>query len=397
MIKINIRKNWIQGISSQYYSVENTIEDVKSNFDVRRYYSAEGSSVEIDGVVTQVIIQSHSNPLNQGKYDRKIHMPIETVVRTGSLVEWENNIWLITSNIDDLQSYKSASMVECNNTLKFYSPITSTLYSIPCIITNKLTLSEDENKYLTTVDNQFYLIVSSSATTLQIKPDDVFKLGTYNYQVTTVFDDVTIPGILIFKMKYSEVEATTHTYTTTIQNPDSTLYVDDTLTLSVICTDNGSTVSSPILTYSSSDTDVATVSSVGVVTCIAEGTALITATFNSVSGTLNLIVQSEVIEDNYTVLVSGASTVKLNSNITLTSTIYNNGTEDSSKSVTWTFSNQDLSSNIYCTLVSSTGSSITLKATSNNSYVNKYVVVRASKSDDALVYKDFVVQIKSLY
>jgi hypothetical protein len=197
-------------------------------------------------------------------------------------------------------------------------------------------------------------------------------------------------------MKYSEEEAVTHVYITTIQNPDATLYVDDTLILDVVCTDNGSTVLSPTLTYQSSDTDVATVSSVGVVTCIAEGTATITTTFNSVSDTLNLTVQSELIPDNYTVSVSGASTVKLNSNITLTSTIFNNGVEDLSKSVNWSFSNQDGSSNVYASLVSSTGNGITLKATNNNSYVGKYVVVRASKSDDNLVFAEHVVQIKSL-
>ncbi len=396
MIKINIRKNWIQGISSQYYSVENTIEDVKSNFDVRRYYSVEGSSVEIDGVVTQVIIQSYSNPLNQGKYDRKIHMPIETVVTTGSLVEWESNIWLITSNIDDLQSYKSASMVECNNTLSFYSTTDSSLYSIPCIISSKLTLKDESSQYISSVDNQLYLIISNTTTNKEIQPDMIFKIGVYNYQISSVFDDISNPGLLIFKLSFSETEATTHTYTVTIQNPDTTLYVNDTLTLDIIATDNSQQVTSPTLTYSSSDTDVATVSN-GIVTCIAEGTAVITVTFNSITDTLNLTVQNETITDDYSVLVTGATTVKLGANITLNASVYNNGVLDTSEGVTWTFSNQDSSSNIYCTLVSSTSTSLTLKATSNSSYVGEYVVVRGTKSDDSSVYKDFVVQIKSLF
>jgi hypothetical protein len=217
-----------------------------------------------------------------------------------------------------------------------------------------------------------------------------------NYKISTVCDDISVVGLLIFKVEYSEELQENHVYTVTILNTDAILHINNTLALDVICTDNSQVVTSPTITYLSSDTDVATVLN-GVITCLAEGTVIITTTFNSVSDTLNLTVQSEVIPDNYTVLVSGSSTVKLNSNITLTSTVFNNGAMDESKSVTWSFSNQDGSSNVYVTLVSSTGSSITLKATSNNAYVNKYVVVRGTKSDDVLVYDEHLVQIKSLF
>jgi hypothetical protein len=117
---LNVRKNWISASSDDYFSVTDTITDVKDNYDIRRYYSAEGKSVKIDDITTQVIIQSHTNSLNEGKYDKKIHMPIETVVDTGSIVEWGSDNWIIVSNIDDLQAYKTASMVKCNNTLLFY-------------------------------------------------------------------------------------------------------------------------------------------------------------------------------------------------------------------------------------------------------------------------------------
>ena len=138
MIIIDVRKKWIDD-SSNYYSKEETISDVKENFDIRRYYSAEGKSVIIDNAPTptQVIIQSHLNPLNEGKYDKKIHMPIETVVNTGSIVEWEGNKWIIISNIDNLQAYKTASMIKSNNTLQFYDQ-NSILYNIPCIVGEKV-------------------------------------------------------------------------------------------------------------------------------------------------------------------------------------------------------------------------------------------------------------------
>ena len=146
---MDVRKKWIDD-GLNYYSKEETISDVKENYDIRRYYSAEGSPAIIDTIATQVIIQSHLNPLNEGKYDKKIHMPIETVVNTGSIVEWEGSKWIIVSNIDNLQAYKTASMIKSNNTLQFYDS-TSTLHSIPCII-SKGSISLDEQKIISTLD-----------------------------------------------------------------------------------------------------------------------------------------------------------------------------------------------------------------------------------------------------
>jgi len=445
VIKINIRKNWIQGISSQYYSVENTIEDVKSNFDVRRYYSAEGSSVEIDGVVTQVIIQSHSNPLNQGKYDRKIHMPIETVVRTGSLVEWENNIWLITSNIDDLQSYKSASMVECNNTLKFYSPITSTLYSIPCIITNKLTLSEDENKYLTTVDNQFYLIVSSSATTLQIKPDDVFKLGVYNYKISTVCDDISVPGLLVFKVVFSEIEQSLPTYTIEILN--GTLLradVNTPLQLNIrvnVTIDGITTIASPnpSLIFNSSNDNICTVDENGLCTfyqvsepswdldAIIDDEMILDldktyeltddckfllndlfgveaipgviisvklASDESVIGYANIDVY-ETEQDNYTVEISGSISIVKTKTSNYSCVFKNNGVAITDNSVFYLTADDGVSSTTLATISSQNGvgNSCVIIAGSNLGYVKLWV----KNDDNTIVSSGFRIQIKSLF
>ena len=159
---MNIRKNWISS-DSNYSSKEEMVSDVKDNYDIRRYYSAEGKTVIIDNATTQVIIQSHLNPLNEGKYDKKIHMPIETVVNTGSIVEWEGNKWIIVSNIDNLQAYKTASMIKSNNTLQFYSS-TSTLHQIPCII-SKGSISLDEQKIISTLDSEIAVQISDNSIT----------------------------------------------------------------------------------------------------------------------------------------------------------------------------------------------------------------------------------------
>jgi hypothetical protein len=328
-------------------------------------------------------------------YQKIIFKDYDYVVNVGDLFEFDDLKWICT-DVSSTAVTKSCSVQLCNNTLSFYSTTDSSLHQIPCIITNKLTIKEDSSNYLSTVDNQFYLLTRNDAVTQQIKPNDKFKLGIYNYQIESLPDDISNPGLLLFKLSYSQVAQESHTYTVDIQNKDTTLYVNDTLTLDVICTDNLQQVTSPTLTYQSSSIEVATVLN-GIVTCVAEGTTVITVTFNGVSDTLNLTVQTEQIQDNYTISITGDSTVKLNSNITLNASVYNNGVLDSSKSVVWNVYNQDQSSNQYLSIVSQDGSSIVLKATNNSSYVGRYVVVKASKDGDSSIYKEHVVQIKALF
>ncbi|MCK9576063.1 MAG: hypothetical protein M0R51_09065 [Clostridia bacterium] len=402
---MNVRKNWISASSNDYNSVVDTIIEVKDNYDVRRYYSAEGKSVVIDNITTQVLIQSHLNPLNDGKYDKKIHMPIESIVNTGSIVEWESNYWIIVSNIDDIGAYKSASMIKCNNTLNFYDE-NSILYEIPCIV-GKGNVGLDENKFLSIPADENIVTCPNTTNSLKIDENTRFILSDDAYSILGI-DKISNVGLLNIRIKEDQVTeddnltlgianyySHQHVYVVSILNNDATLYVDDTLTLSVVCTDNSNQVLSPTLTYQSSDINVATVVN-GIVSCIAEGNATITVTYNGISDSINLIIQSEEITPNYIVSITGATTVKLNTNITLTATIFNNGIIDGTKSVIWEVFNQDGTDDTYVSIVSQTSNSIVLKAT-NSAYISKYVVVQARKLYDALVFDEHVIQIRSIF
>jgi hypothetical protein len=189
-----------------------------------------------------------------------------------------------------------------------------------------------------------------------------------------------------------------HTYTISITNGSTGSYgIGQDIQINVEVYMDGVLMDSPVVQYVNANEEVATISSLGLLSTIGSGTTIVTVTSHSVSDSIAIEVTDEVVTDVYTVDVSGANTVKLNNNVVISGSVFNNGVVDSGKIITWSFSNQDGSGNAYLSLVSSTSSSITLKATSNSSYVGKYVVVRGSKSDDALVYDEIVVQIKSLF
>jgi len=329
---MDIRKKWIDD-NSDYSSKEEIVSDVKNNYDIRRYYSAEGSTTIIDNITTQVIIQSHLNPLNEGKYDKKIHMPVDTIVNTGSIVEWEGNKWIIVSNIDNLQAYKTASMIKSNNTLQFYDS-TSTLHSIPCII-SKGSISLDEQKIISTLDSEIAIQISNTSITRQIKINDVYKIGLRNYSVTDI-NDITINGLLLMKMVYSEVSQQIPTFTLEILNGNSIqVNENDPLTINAQVKIDGIIPSTmPDLLFSSSDITKATInSSTGVVIILNVGNVVFSckmANDSSVMDTISVEIVS-VAQDNYTYSLIGniLPDIEIKTGVTKTYTAhkFNNGIE----------------------------------------------------------------------
>lgn len=100
----------------------------------------------------------------------------------------------------------------------------------------------------------------------------------------------------------------------------------------------------------------------------------------------------------YTITITGNTTIKLGQSQSYVAHFYDNGTEVSDKSAVWSIRNQDgTTSPAYATITASTGNGATIKANSSSSYVNKYVVLKATLSDDETVFKEFSVQLKSLF
>lgn len=390
---MNVRKNWMSASSNDYNSVVDTIIEVKDNYDVRRYYSAEGKSVVIDNITTQVLIQSHSNPLNEGKYDKKIHMPIETIVSTGSIVEWDNDYWIIVSNIDDIGAYKSASMIKCNNTLNFYDK-NSILYEIPCIVNDKLSLNEDETKIITTVENQVYMMISNTSITRQININNIFKIGLHNWKVITLPDDITKSGLLVFKMEYSEIEQIIHTFVVNILN-GSTINIQqsNTLQLNVEVTDNGIPLLNPLISYLSSDVEKCTVSSSGLVNCISIGDCTITVTSNGVNDSITISV-IEIPQDNFTVQISGEMSIINNYSENYSCIFKNNGIAYSDLSVFYLTDDDNVSATNLAQITTQDG---TLNACTIKGLGLGYIKLWVKNVDETITSNGFRIQIENLF
>jgi len=178
--------------------------DILSDFEDTPSYQ----SVTINNSTTpqDVQIVTATNIVSKQNYKKMLSKPLETF-NVGDVVVWGSLTYLVTDIDEDKQVQTKGTIQLCNNTLSFYlaTDATPILHSIPCVINNRVILNKDENKYLSTVDNQFFMMVSSNSITQQIKPNDIFQIGIYNYEIITVPDDISIPGVLIFKLKFSVV------------------------------------------------------------------------------------------------------------------------------------------------------------------------------------------------
>lgn len=153
--------------------------------------------------------------------------------------------------------------------------------------------------------------------------------------------------------------------TVTVQPSTATISVGQTVTLSATTKDaNGNVLTGRTVTWSSSNTSIATVSSTGVVTGVAAGTATITATSEGKTGTSTVTVTSTPVGS---VTVSPSSTsVAVGKTVQLTAVVKDiNGTIVTDRTVTWTSSNTSVATVSATGLVTGVAAgSVTITATS---------------------------------
>ena len=212
--------------------------------------------------------------------------------------------------------------------------------------------------------------------------------------INTSYDDVE--NNFVDRWRFETV----HTYTLTINNGDTAnVLINDIIPLNVTVTDNGTPVANPAITFTSSDSNYVSVDNNGKVMGISPGQAIITAKLtyhNAVTDSIT-ITTVETLTHNYSITIIGSAIIKLGMNQSYVAHIYDNGVEVFDKSVVWSIRNQDgTTGTAYATITASTGNSATIKATSNSSYINKYVILKATLSDDVSVFKEFTIQIKGL-
>ena len=337
-------------------------------------------------------------------------MPVESLAYGGSIVEWGEDKWIITTDIDDLKAYKSASMVKSNNTLKFYSSSSQTLYQIPCII-GKSSISLETNKFLSIPADENLVVCPNNIDSSKIDENTRFILGGKVYSVIGI-DNIETVGLLVIRIKEGQISdddnlelGIANYYSNQIireiyilnGTEASLLYTNATLQLNLLCKDNGVIVDNPTVTYSTNSAYVCSISSSGLITANGTGDAIITAYYGAVSASITI--HSEmVISDNYNKVITPTdTTLKLSRSLVLVAKSMNNGVDDLIPRIfVWSISNLDGSSNNYAS-INVDGEICTILASSLSSVANKYVVVRCELSYDPNIFIERQIKIINLF
>jgi hypothetical protein len=341
--------------------------------------------------------------------DKIMHCKVE--IKTGDIVEYYGRKYILTSQIDNNTNSFCGRMKQCNYSIAFN--FTGNVKWFNALIETKV-MDIDTNKYMSLASGTIKVSLQDNADSRDIAIGSRFINTGRAWKINGI-DKATL-GLIILTCDMVVTEASddlntgianrwqyelTHTYILSIENGVSmNVSLNDIAQLNLSVTDNGIVMNPlPALTYISSDSSVLAADNTGKLMGINAGTAMVTSQMtyeNTVKDTIDITVV-EIVSHVYTIGITGSATVKLGQSQSYVAHFYDNGTEVFDKQAIWTIRNQDgTTSPAYATITTSTGNSVTIKGNSSSTYVNKYIVLTATLSDDVTVYKEFIVQLKSL-
>lgn len=383
------------------------MQDIDEMIDFFLY--EKGEDIKINGVEQIAIIMDAVEKLTY--YDDKI-IRCKCQIKTGDIVEYNNLKYIIISQIDKEENSFRARIRKCSYRIAFNW--SGNIKWFDCIEESKV-FDVSTGTYISVASGNIYITVQYNADTRNIALNNRFYVTNQPFKITGI--DKSQEGLIKFNCaldsistSYDDVEnniadrwryETGHIYTLTINNGDTAnVLVNNVFQLNVSATDNGSAIANPVITYTSSDPNVVSVDNTGKVMGISLGQALITAklTYHDTISDSITITSVETLTHSYTISISGSNTIKIGQSQSYVAHIYDNGAEVFDKSVVWSVRNQDgTTSPAYSTITASTGNSATIKANSSSTYINRYTVLKATLSDDSTVFKEFSVQLKSLF
>lgn len=329
--------------------------------------------------------------IDTDKYNIKlIQMKPDGVLNVGDIIVFDSRTWLCTQVDKTNPVYQFGKVNLCTQTITLYKNNTS--YQIPCVIESGVRttqLGTDETTYIEMPSTTIVMRLPNTSITRLINRGEIYQLGIQNWSIVDI-NDIIEPGLLIFKMEYSQEVQESHVYSVEILNGSAiNVQQGKTLQLNVDVKDNGILLSPiPTITYTSSDQTKCTVSTSGLVSAVALGSCVIGISANGVSDSIEVTVVENT-EHNYTYSLLSTSTpdteIKVNQTKNYVVQKYDNGV---SVTQTFTFSVSGDSSAYILTVIDGnrcevkalkSGISIVLSAvdnSDNSKIVNKTIVLK---------------------
>lgn len=188
---MDMRCDWsidCNNYDNNYYSCEETTENVKDNFNLRRFYSSEGYDILINGVEERCLIQTSSNPLRELNDSRIIHCPITANIKRGHYVQHEDSTWIVDTNVVNVDgAYYTARMSRCQYLLRWQNRNGK--------IVERWAYASDQTKYSNGEKGSSTLTIGDNQYGLLLPIDEETKFLKRNMRFSFDFDDAEEPDI----------------------------------------------------------------------------------------------------------------------------------------------------------------------------------------------------------
>jgi len=162
--------------------------------------SLEGADIKIDEISCRGIILNHLNDMSENKEDRGVNVSLNTSIKQGSYVLYDNEIYLVVSDIDNHYYYKTVTLRKCNQTLNLKGwdkPIpcwgTNTSYGVKgeidtnffTIVDGKIQFKVQKNKYTDMIQKGTRFIFNHSERYLYkvVECENILNNGIYTITV----------------------------------------------------------------------------------------------------------------------------------------------------------------------------------------------------------------------
>ena len=218
--------------------------------------------------------RNNRSTVPQGKI--RFYYAQETAISIGTIIVLKGVPYLVISQ-DGIESdvYYTSIAIKCDTTFNVYSNTEGRYVTVPCaVISDKYTLTNNSVISMVSGSVTVYTGDNSYARDMKIN-NGYFNFGGY-YKVGNVFYNNGLAYVYMTR----EAMPTDNTYSLSY-NGTTSLNMSNTTTyqLSYTAIKNDTVVDNPILSYSSSDTSIATVDDTGLMTMLKVGNVKITTTW----------------------------------------------------------------------------------------------------------------------
>lgn len=258
-----------------------------------------------------------------------IYYDVTAPVRPGTLVMYGYGVYLALNRetVENDVYYKS-TLVKCNGV---YNENSGAVMNIPFYSDNMKSSVSVGNSTITMLNGNIEIITEENSLSKKIKIDQKFNEFGRTFSVCNLY---SMDGILhIIAEVYSNMTPT-YTYSVVIDGtPTTSLKTGETVQLTATTYMGETITTGATLDWTSSDNTIATVDGTGLVTCISEGTSMITCTWveQDVKGTASINVSNSsesVTPTGYTYTISGNTNLKNGFSRTYTLTITDSSGND---------------------------------------------------------------------